>query len=150
MVNWWRVSRLWNLVVKFWFLTWNDVDVSLFRHHTSSMKHHLTHQNNFKIHNIVFSSKYFFNHKMVNLLGTVLRSSTFVPLTILIQHCPVWSSFWLRTPQWQGPLDPRNLLNDTVSLTQRTDFFSGILQLNAWYITKPARYAPDCFHTEEV
>ena len=24
MVNWWRVSTLWNLVVKFWFLTQND------------------------------------------------------------------------------------------------------------------------------
>ena len=32
MVNGWRVSRLWNLVEKFWFLTQNDNDVLLFSH----------------------------------------------------------------------------------------------------------------------
>ena len=33
MINWWRVSRLWNLVVKFWFPTQNDEDDLLFSHY---------------------------------------------------------------------------------------------------------------------
>ena len=55
--NWWRVSRLWKLVVSFWFLIQNDEDVLLFSHHTSSMKHHLTetHEHNFEIHNSFLS-----------------------------------------------------------------------------------------------
>ena len=59
MVNWWRVSRPWKLVLKFWFLTQNDENVLLYSHQPSSMKHHLTetHEQNFEIHNIVLSSQ---------------------------------------------------------------------------------------------
>ena len=59
MLNWCRISTSWKLVVKFWFLTQKDEDVLLFSHQTSSMNHHLTetHEQNFEIHNIVFSSQ---------------------------------------------------------------------------------------------
>ena len=47
MVNWWRISRPWKLVVKFWFLTQNE-DILLFSHQTSSMKQHLMEAGNKK------------------------------------------------------------------------------------------------------
>ena len=46
MVNWWRVSRPWKLLWKFWILTKNDKDVFLFSHQKSSVKHHLTETHN--------------------------------------------------------------------------------------------------------
>ena len=62
------VSRLGNLVVKFWFLTPNDEDVLLFSHQTSSMKHHLieTQEHHFEIQNIVLSSQSISLHKFIN------------------------------------------------------------------------------------
>ena len=62
-----RVSRLWKLMVKFWFLTQNYENVLLFSHQTSSMKHHLreAHEHNFRIHNICILPKYLFQVSMV-------------------------------------------------------------------------------------
>ena len=59
MLNWGRVSRLWKLAAKFWFLTQNGEHVWLFSLQASSMKHHLTetHEHNFEIHSIVLSSQ---------------------------------------------------------------------------------------------
>ena len=55
MVNWRRVPRPWNLVVKFWFLSQTEEDILIFGQQTSWMKHHLKEQN-FEIHKIVLSS----------------------------------------------------------------------------------------------